>query len=63
MNRTQLDDLIDDLMTDEPGNEPRHACWLILLADNTEQRIGAWPPLSRDEVLAAYRCADARAEK
>lgn len=48
---------------DEPDNEPRHACWLLTFSDGTEQHIGTWPPMSRAEVLAAYRCAAARAEK
>lgn len=48
---------------DKPDNVPRHASWLIRFADDTEQRIGAWPPMSRAEVMKAYRCADARAEK
>lgn len=44
-------------------NVPRHASWLLTYADNTDQRIGCWPPMSRAEVMNAYRCADARAEK
>lgn len=57
MNRTALDDLIDDLMTDDA--EARHACWLLTFTDGTAQRVGAWPPMNRAEMLAAYRCADA----
>lgn len=44
-------------------NVPRHACWLISFADGTEQRIGAWPPMCRAEVISAYRCTDAVADK
>lgn len=47
---------------DEPDDVPRHAAWLIHLADGTWHRIGAWPALTRDEVLAAYRCLDAVAD-
>lgn len=41
---------------DAPDNVPRHACWLLTFADGTAQRIGAWPPLCRAEVINAYRC-------
>ena len=52
------DAFIDDY-GDEP-DEPKHACWLITFADDTEQRVGAWPPMSRAEVMETYRCTDAK---
>ena len=45
---------------DEPDDVPRHACWVITFADGTEQRVAAWPPLSRSEIIQSYRCIDAK---
>ena len=48
---------------DEPDDEPRHACWLVRYLDGTCQRVGAWPPLSRSEIIQAYRCINATIPK
>ena len=45
---------------DEPDDVPRRACWVITFADGTEQRVAAWPPLSRSEIIQAYRCINAK---
>ena len=44
---------------EEPDAHKKHACWLISFLDGGEQLVAAWPPLSLEDVLKAYRCADA----